>query len=55
MTGQVVEKVADLSADCAKAIDAAESAFPKWAALTAKEQATVLMQWFNLITEHTMS
>ncbi len=53
-TGQVVEKVADLSAtDCAKAIDAAESAFPKWAALTAKERATVLRRWFNLITEHT--
>ena len=53
-TGQVVEKVADLSAsDCAKAIDAAESAFPKWAAMTAKERATVLRRWFNLITEHT--
>ncbi len=53
-SGQVVEKVADLSAsDCAKAIDAAESAFPKWAAMTAKERATVLRRWFNLITEHT--
>ena len=53
-TGQVVEKVADLSAtDCAKAIDVAESAFPAWAALTAKERATVLRRWFNLITEHT--
>ena len=53
-TGQVVEKVADLSAsDCAKAIDAAESAFPKWAAMTANERATVLRRWFNLITEHT--
>ena len=53
-SGQVVESVADLSAeDCAKAIDAAEAAFPKWAALTAKERAIILRKWFNLITEHT--
>ena len=36
-TGQVVESVADLSAaDCVKAIDAAEAAFPAWAGLTAR-------------------
>jgi succinate-semialdehyde dehydrogenase/glutarate-semialdehyde dehydrogenase len=53
-SGQVVESVADLSAeDCAKAIDAAEAAFPKWAALTAKDRAIILRKWFNLITEHT--
>ena len=53
-SGKVIETVADLSAgDCAKAIDAAEAAFPTWAALTAKERATILRQWFNLITEHT--
>ncbi|MEC9077097.1 MAG: NAD-dependent succinate-semialdehyde dehydrogenase [Pseudomonadota bacterium] len=53
-SGKVIETVADLSAgDCAKAIDAAEAAFPAWAALTAKERATILRQWFNLITEHT--
>ena len=52
-TGDVIEKVADLSAaDCVKAIDAAQAAFPKWAALTAKERAVVLRRWFNLITEH---
>ena len=53
-SGKVIETVADLSAgDCAKAIDAAEAAFPTWAALTAKERATILRKWFNLITEHT--
>ena len=53
-TGDVVETVADLSAaDCQTAIDAAEAAFPSWAALTAKERATILRRWFNLITEHT--
>ena len=53
-TGEVVETVADLSAaDCQTAIDAAEAAFPSWAALTAKERATILRRWFNLITEHT--
>lgn len=53
-TGQVVESVADLSAaDCVKAIDAAEAAFPAWAALTAKERSAILRRWFNLITEHT--
>ena len=52
-TGDVLEKVADLSAaDCVKAIDAAQEAFPKWAALTAKERAVVLRRWFDLITEH---
>lgn len=52
-TGEVVERVADLSAaDCSNAIDAAEAAFPKWAALTAKERATILRRWFNLIVEH---
>lgn len=53
-TGQVVESVADLSAaDCVKAIDAAEAAFPAWAGLTAKERSAILRRWFNLITEHT--
>ncbi len=52
-TGNVLEKVADLSAaDSVKAIDAAQEAFPKWAALTAKERAVILRRWFNLITEH---
>ena len=53
-TGQVVESVADLSAaDCVKAIDAAEAAFPAWAGLTAKERSAILRRWFNLMTEQT--
>jgi len=53
-TGRVVESVADLSAaDCVRAIDAAEAAFPAWAGLTAKERSAILRRWFNLITEHT--
>lgn len=53
-TGRVVESVADLSAaDCVKAIDAAEAAFPAWAGLTVKERSAILRRWFNLITEHT--
>ena len=53
-TGQVVESVADLSAaDCVKAIDAAEAAFPAWAGLTAKERSAILRRWFNIMTEHT--
>ena len=53
-TGQVVESVADLSAaDCVKAVDAAEAAFPAWAGLTAKERSAILRRWFNLMTEHT--
>ena len=52
-TGQVLEEVADLSAeDCSKAVDAADAAFPKWAALTAKERAVILRRWFNLINEN---
>ena len=52
-TGQVLEEVADLSAeDCSKAVDAAHAAFPKWAALTAKERAVILRRWFNLINEN---
>jgi len=53
-TGRVIESVADLSAaDCVRAIDAAEAAFPAWAGLTAKERSAILRRWFNLITEHT--
>ena len=52
-TGEVLEEVADLSAeDCSEAVDAAQAAFPKWAALTAKERAVILRRWFNLINEN---
>ena len=52
-TGDVIEKVADLSAaDCVKAIDSAQAAFPKWSALTAKERAVALRRGCKRITEH---
>lgn len=34
------------------AIDAANRALPAWRALTAKERATALRRWFNLMMEH---
>lgn len=34
------------------AIDAASRALPAWRALTAKERATILRRWFNLMMEH---
>lgn len=52
-TGQEIASVADLSAeDCRAAIDAAEAAFPAWAALTAKARAQVLKRWFHLLETH---
>ena len=34
------------------AVDAAENAFPAWAARTAKERSAVLRRWFELIVQH---
>lgn len=52
-TGAVVAEVADLAAtDASLAIDAAHTAFPAWAGLTAKARAQVLRRWFVLIEEH---
>ncbi len=34
------------------AIDAANRALPAWRALTAKERANILRNWFNLMMEH---
>ena len=51
--GDVIAKVADLSrADLAQAIDGAETAQKKWAALTAKERCNILRNWYNLMMEH---
>jgi succinate-semialdehyde dehydrogenase / glutarate-semialdehyde dehydrogenase len=48
--GDVIAQVADLSrADAARAIDAAHAAQKDWAAWTAKERATVLRRWFELM------
>jgi len=50
--GDVIAQVADLSrADLARAIDGAETAQKKWAALTAKERCNILRNWYNLMME----
>ncbi len=49
-TGEVIAKVADCDAkDAQTAIDAAEKAFPAWAAKTAKERGAILRRWFDLL------
>ena len=53
-TGGEVAAVPDLGAeDAARAIDAAARALPSWSAKTAKERATILRRWFDLITAET--
>jgi succinate-semialdehyde dehydrogenase/glutarate-semialdehyde dehydrogenase len=52
-TGQTLADVANLgSADAEAAIEAANRAWPLWRAKTAKERATVMMKWFNLLHQH---
>jgi succinate-semialdehyde dehydrogenase/glutarate-semialdehyde dehydrogenase len=49
-TGDVIGTVPQLDAgDTRRAIEAAERAFPGWRAKTAKERATVLRRWFDLM------
>lgn len=40
------------AAETRRAIDAAASAMPEWAALTAKERAAILRRWYELMIEH---
>jgi succinate-semialdehyde dehydrogenase / glutarate-semialdehyde dehydrogenase len=49
-TGQVIVQVPDMNeADTRRAIDAAHTAQPAWASLTAKERSHKLSAWFELI------
>ena len=49
-TGDPVQAVAAASReDAQRAIDAAEAAFPAWAARTAKERSSILRRWHDLI------
>ena len=49
--GTVIGRVAELSAaQAAAATDAAEAAFPAWAALLPQERSAILRRWFELIT-----
>ena len=52
-TGEDVAQVADLDvSDVKGAIQAANDAFPDWAAKSAKERATILRRWYELIFEN---
>jgi len=51
--GDIIAKVADLSrAQTAAAIAAAEFAQKEWAAKTAKERASILRRWYDLMMEN---
>ena len=55
-TGAEVAAVPNLGAeDALRAIDAAAKALPAWSAKTAKERATILRSWFDLVTAETES
>ena len=52
-SGEIIGKVPKLSGvETRHAIEAANKAFPLWAARTAKERATILRKWFDLMMEH---
>ncbi len=38
--------------ESARAVDAAQNAFPAWAALLPQERSTILRRWFELLKEH---
>jgi succinate-semialdehyde dehydrogenase/glutarate-semialdehyde dehydrogenase len=51
--GNTITSVPNMGAeDARKAIDAANAAFPAWAAKTAKERAAVMRKWFELMLLH---
>ncbi|MBN9461500.1 MAG: NAD-dependent succinate-semialdehyde dehydrogenase [Burkholderiales bacterium] len=52
-TGEAIAEVADMgAAETRRAIDAAGRALPAWRARTAKERATILRKWHDLILAH---
>ncbi|MHA3027846.1 NAD-dependent succinate-semialdehyde dehydrogenase [Chromohalobacter israelensis] len=52
-TGEIVGRMPKLGrAETERAIEAAESAWPAWRALTAQERADILMKWYELMIEH---
>src|SRR3984957_1910616 len=49
-TGEKIGTIPDMgAAETRRAIEAAKAAFPAWAAKTAKERATILRRWFELM------
>src|SRR5690349_206672 len=52
-TGANIGSVPEMGAEDARcAIEAAATAFPAWAARTAKDRASILRRWFELILRH---
>lgn len=52
-TGEVLGSVPNMgAAETRRAIEAAERAWPAWRSLLAKERATILRRWFELILEN---
>jgi len=52
-TGEVLGTIPKMgAAETRRAIEAAEKAWPAWRDLLAKERATILRRWFNLIMEN---
>jgi succinate-semialdehyde dehydrogenase/glutarate-semialdehyde dehydrogenase len=52
-TGEVLTEVPAMdAADARRAIEAADRAFPMWAAMTAIERGTLLRRWFDLMVEN---
>ncbi len=52
-TGEVLGRIPKLGAgETRRAIEAAERAWPAWRAKVAKERATILRTWFNLMIEN---
>ena len=52
-TGEVLGRVPKASReDTRRAIEAANAAFPDWAARTARERSTVMRRWYELIVEN---
>jgi succinate-semialdehyde dehydrogenase/glutarate-semialdehyde dehydrogenase len=53
-TGEQLAQVADAGLpETEAAIQAAQTAFPAWSALAAKERSTILKKWYQLITDNT--
>mgnify|MGYP001819895099 CR=1 FL=1 len=52
-SGDLLVQVSDLGAvEAGRAIAAADAALPAWRAKTAKERASVLRRWFDLVIQH---
>ncbi|MGF1594832.1 MAG: NAD-dependent succinate-semialdehyde dehydrogenase [Kiloniellaceae bacterium] len=51
--GEAIAEVATLGAEGARqAVDAAERAFPAWAALLPQQRSDILRRWYDLMREH---